>query len=312
MFDDQPNQPSANVPPNLPIGEPEDIFANADKNSGESIRATGDGVMDQTSALEAGILRPKTAVNNPSNMGAPVSPRSVMNVPTPPMPQAQENYDLKEPGIGKFLFKLFGILIVVAVLGGGGWFLYSRFFQQNNTDINTGAIIEESESPSAIITSTTEEEQVATPNGGSQGEKIDAMAEDIQDDEILFGAPVDRDGDNIDDTRETQIGTNPNNWDTDGDGLSDGDEILIWKTDPLKSDTDGDSYPDGSEVKNGYSPLGPGKLFNPPTTTTSSVEVSALAVPSVTAGMSTGTVVSMPQSGSMASSSVTTTSNVKK
>ncbi len=48
--------------------------------------------------------------------------------------------------------------------------------------------------------------------------------------------------------------------DTDGDGLSDAEEISRYQTDPLNSDTDGDGYKDGDEVKNGYNPKGSGKL----------------------------------------------------
>ena len=47
--------------------------------------------------------------------------------------------------------------------------------------------------------------------------------------------------------------------DTDGDGLFD-DEEKTYGTDPTKADTDGDSFSDGVEVKNGYNPLGEGKL----------------------------------------------------
>jgi len=47
--------------------------------------------------------------------------------------------------------------------------------------------------------------------------------------------------------------------DTDGDGLSDFEEVNIYHTDPLKADTDGDGYSDGAEVKGGYNPLGAGK-----------------------------------------------------
>jgi lipoprotein-anchoring transpeptidase ErfK/SrfK len=42
--------------------------------------------------------------------------------------------------------------------------------------------------------------------------------------------------------------------DTDKDGLSDYDEINLYKTDPKNADTDGDGYPDGLEVSKGYSP----------------------------------------------------------
>jgi outer membrane protein OmpA-like peptidoglycan-associated protein len=43
--------------------------------------------------------------------------------------------------------------------------------------------------------------------------------------------------------------TDPLKADTDGDGLSDGDEVKIYHTDPLKMDTDGDGLSDGDEVK---------------------------------------------------------------
>ncbi len=47
--------------------------------------------------------------------------------------------------------------------------------------------------------------------------------------------------------------------DSDNDGLTD-DEERIYGTDINNPDTDGDGYLDGQEVKNGYNPLGPGKL----------------------------------------------------
>ncbi len=43
--------------------------------------------------------------------------------------------------------------------------------------------------------------------------------------------------------------------DTDQDGISDADEIEIYKTDPNKLDTDGDGFNDKQELISGYSPL---------------------------------------------------------
>lgn len=45
--------------------------------------------------------------------------------------------------------------------------------------------------------------------------------------------------------------------DTDGDGISDIDERVLYKTDPQSADTDGDGIPDGVEVAGGFDPLVP-------------------------------------------------------
>lgn len=53
--------------------------------------------------------------------------------------------------------------------------------------------------------------------------------------------------------------------DSDGDGLSDSDEINIYKTDPYKADTDGDGITDGEEIARGTNPLVPDNVavFSP-------------------------------------------------
>ncbi len=47
--------------------------------------------------------------------------------------------------------------------------------------------------------------------------------------------------------------------DTDGDGLSDQDEISRYHTNLNNPDTDGDGYTDGDEIRHGYSPLRTGE-----------------------------------------------------
>ena len=72
------------------------------------------------------------------------------------------------------------------------------------------------------------------------------------DDEIDLGTdPLDpdTDGDGIDDGEELfDLGTDPTDSDTDGDGLDDGDEVAIHQTNPIEADTDGDGLSDGVEV----------------------------------------------------------------
>jgi len=64
-----------------------------------------------------------------------------------------------------------------------------------------------------------------------------------------FGtSSADRDGDGLTNDDEKVRGTNPDNPDTDGDGLQDGSEVNSHSSDPLKVDTDGDGLNDGAEV----------------------------------------------------------------
>ncbi|MEK6711271.1 MAG: hypothetical protein AABZ64_11915, partial [Nitrospinota bacterium] len=60
---------------------------------------------------------------------------------------------------------------------------------------------------------------------------------------------VDSDGDGLTDLEEVRVHkTHPNKADTDGDGLPDGDEVKRTRTNPLKWDTDEDFLGDGEEA----------------------------------------------------------------
>ncbi len=100
----------------------------------------------------------------------------------------------------------------------------------------------------------------------------------------------DSDDDGLSDEQEVRLTTDPNNPDTDGDGLLDGEELLqlgsdplkrnsdgdilddwqevkVYGTDPSKTDTDGDGIDDGLEIAQGTDPLVPDVPTTVPTAT---------------------------------------------
>lgn len=71
---------------------------------------------------------------------------------------------------------------------------------------------------------------------------------DFQDPDSTGAAALDNDADGLTNQEELAAGTDPENPDTDGDGLNDGSEVDIYGTDPLLEDTDADGLNDGEEV----------------------------------------------------------------
>lgn len=71
----------------------------------------------------------------------------------------------------------------------------------------------------------------------------------------LTGRSQDADSDALSNEREYLSGANPVMPDTDSDGVSDGDEVIVHGSDPTRSDTDADDMPDGWEVAHGLSPV---------------------------------------------------------
>ena len=82
---------------------------------------------------------------------------------------------------------------------------------------------------------------------------IDSDVDGLTDDQELNQYSTDpnnpdSDGDRLDDGDEVDRDTDPNDQDTDDDLLGDGDEVLTHGTDPLRADSDNDTLTDGAEL----------------------------------------------------------------
>lgn len=64
----------------------------------------------------------------------------------------------------------------------------------------------------------------------------------------FMNSSLDYDEDGLLDREEIELGTFPNSDDTDGDGLSDWDEVRVFQTNPLSSDTEDDGLLDYDEI----------------------------------------------------------------
>lgn len=205
-------------------------------------------------------LRPAGALS-PTVPGRPGEPAQVGA-----MPGAGE---VGEGGGGsskRGLLLVIAAVVLILVLGGGGYLAWRQF---------TAAPTEVTPAP-AVLTNLPPANVPASVCGNGVCESgedattcpIDCPAPAPAEvpPAVLGTAPVspDTDGDGLTDAEELTLGTDPTKADTDGDGLTDGQEVNTYKTDPLNPDTDGDGYSDGSEVQNGYDPKGPGKLVGQP------------------------------------------------
>ncbi|MFN8592673.1 MAG: hypothetical protein U0031_14540 [Thermomicrobiales bacterium] len=128
--------------------------------------------------------------------------------------------------------------------GGGGTIVYG--------DINTGSERTVIESPSIVTApppAPVATEPVAENGNATDGGGIDNTASAAApNDETLVVSETDADADNYPDDLEWDLGLDPYNSDSDGDGVADGDELNIYGTDPTVFDTDGDGIGDGEEL----------------------------------------------------------------
>lgn len=259
-------------------------------------------MFENTSSLPAAPLPPTpgmppqkpASVPPPENLpGAPVDDmfEKVEPIKTAPMPNMNAPMPNAAPAVqppmvtNRKTIVIASLVLGVLLLVGGGVVL-ARFLGKPilgltsgfKSSSNTGAVTTPDPATTPVITESpfarfgTNNTNTAA-NPGSSDTNVVVPPEPV--------IPKDTDGDGLNDDEETILGTDIAVADTDKDGLSDYDEVRVYHTDPLNADTDGDGFKDGDEVKNGYNPVGAGKLFGVPPVTSSGVAPKTTPAPVV-------------------------------
>lgn len=230
MFEPQ-NQPT----PPQPV---EDIF----NQTGRTARAIG--VVPGATSRPA--LPPSPRVAGTAGASGPLPPSP---------PSSSADFETKE-GIRPKPFIIGGVvLLILALVILGIWFFFLR---------DTGAPpvdLDREEASGTVESSATDPDDELPPVLTSEST---TEPEPTTDSEEPSSSP-DTDGDGLTDAEESALGTNPRTADTDGDQLFDKEERDVYGSDPLNPDSDGDGFIDGTEVRNGFNPVGSGRLFEVPT-----------------------------------------------
>lgn len=250
-------------PPSLPPTS--ESRTNSDPHSG-GFRFGEGGIENGPSALDAGKLRPipsssEAVSQSPENviprMQTQSVPESVAGMGTAP---------LEESLFSKHRV-LFGVLIGLVVFGGIAYGAMMLLLRDSNTSdvpkvTNKQEVVTPVEQVDAIIPPLTEEKNTENTTTTSETNITQTTTTTNIIPVDVATVSMDTDGDGLSEEEEIKNGTDPKKADTDSDGLTDKEEINIWKSNPLVADTDGDGFSDGAEVKSNYSPIGSGRIFD--------------------------------------------------
>lgn len=155
------------------------------------------------------------------------------------MDKADNSFDLHaSPRKSKFV-RFAAIAIILLLLIGGGVYGYFKFFNKTSTSGSAAEILKKSNSPVASVI--TDEWRQKYFNSAS--------CVDVS----VCGDDADPDHDGLTNAQEFKALTDPNNADSDKDGIADGDEVNIFHYNPQNSITSGNiKYDDAAEARAKY------------------------------------------------------------
>lgn len=156
----------------------------------------------------------------------------------------------------KKLMVLLLILAGLAVIGWGTYFAFGKIVKY----LPALKDAEESFAPNQKNSGANPDKEAAQIEARLEEEAAGQAELEELEEEKKNKEEADSDNDGLLDVEEKELGTDPNNLDSDGDDLFDFEEIKFYKSDPLNPDSDGDGFLDGEEVKAGYNPIGEGSM----------------------------------------------------
>ena len=147
------------------------------------------------------------------------------------------------------------IIAVLALIASAAWWFFGRTSQsppqQQTTNPAFLSLLDQVKQGQKTVP------EQKTSSTAKNLEQPVADLEQPPGDESKSPVDADTDGDGLTDEEEITLGTSINNSDTDNDGLYDREEVKVYKTDPLKADTDNDGWSDGDEIRKNQDPLKP-------------------------------------------------------
>ncbi len=186
-----------------------------------------------------------------------------LNLKKPEVNNTVSEFDDENKSRSKKMVKtILLVVVILVIILISAYFVYSKILlpktlnvdnNVNNSTINTP--INSSTESNNII-------EIEEENMDMETELEDEIIDEEESvDTIDVLKNIDSDSDGLSDYDEIYIyKTDPNLFDTDNDMINDYDEVMIFGTDPLLPDSDNDTYLDGKEIMSGYNPLGEGKL----------------------------------------------------
>lgn len=188
-----------------------------------------------------------------AGLGSPIPP--VGSAPVQPVTPGMD----PEPAGGNRKYFVVGFLVLLLIgIIVGGYFAYAKFSSMVNKDEEPAAAETSTETgkPEAATGTKPAVETSDSPVSTTTGSVVDAASA------TPTSSPLA--GETATTTAATSTVDNAvdKTKDSDSDGLSDYEEVNFYKSNPAVADTDGDGFADGAEVKNGFNPLGAGKMID--------------------------------------------------